>query len=282
MIMSMKQKQLSVIILTLNEEVNLPHCLESLSDLSVDIFIVDAGSTDKTLEIARQYGCNICTHPFDNHAAQLNRALEALPINTPWIMRLDADERLTPELVKELQHILSKRDTPYSGFQVRRRVYFWGKWIRYGGYYPTWLLRVWRSGSAYCEHTLMDEHMVLIQGRSGKLKNDIIDENRKGLGFWTNKHNHYADNEVHKIINQTSEQAVPQGQAGAKRWAKKHLYGRSPLFVRAFIYWFLRYILLLGFLDGRAGMVFHFLQAFWYRFLIDAKYYEHRTRVREK
>ncbi len=280
--MQTDQNLLSVIILTCNEEVNLPYALKSLASLNVDIYIVDSGSQDKTLEIAREYNCKISTHPFDNHASQINRALEALPIKTPWVMRLDADERLSPELINELKQILSDQNNTHTGYLVKRRVYFWGKWIRFGGYYPVWLLRLWRHGDAVCESSHMDEHMILKHGTAGKLQNDIIDENRKGLSFWTSKHNHYADNEVRDILKNDQEHRHLTGQSARKRRLKKQVYGRSPLFLRAFLYWFMRYILLLGFLDGRAGLVFHFLQGFWYRFLIDAKFHEHQMQIKDE
>lgn len=272
---------ISTIILTKNEELNLPTCLASLQNLELDIFIVDSGSTDRTLEIAQEFGCQIFHHPFENQARQLNWAIENLPIQTPWIMRLDADERLTPELVAELQQILPKTPKDISGYQVKRRVFFMGRWIRHGGYYPTWLLRIWRNGCGTCEQLWMDEHIVLSQGEVANLQHDIIDENHKGLTFWTEKHNRYADREVKDLLLSKGEKSSDQllqsnsySQASQRRWVKKNLYGRSPLFLRAFIYFLLRYTIGLGFLDGKQGLVFHFLQGFWYRFLVDAKIYE--------
>ncbi|MEM7063168.1 MAG: glycosyltransferase family 2 protein [Cyanobacteria bacterium P01_B01_bin.77] len=271
---------ISVIVLTKNEEPNLAICLDSLKILDADVYIVDSGSTDGTLDIAKQYGCKIFENPWKNYATQLNWALSALPINTPWTMRLDADERLTPELVTELQQLLPNSPDSIGGYQVKRRVFFMGRWIRHGGYYPTWLLRIWRSGIGTCEQLWMDEHIVLSEGKVVNLQNDIIDENQKGLTFWTDKHNRYADREVLDIL---ADHAPTDGnlldvqqfsQAKQRRWVKTSLYNRFPLFLRAFIYWLLRYTIGLGFLDGLEGLIFHFLQGFWYRFLVDAKIYE--------
>ncbi|MFQ4140795.1 glycosyltransferase family 2 protein [Chlorogloeopsis sp. ULAP02] len=278
----MKIDLLSVIILTKNEELNLPTCLGSLQKLNAKIFIVDSGSTDRTVEIAQKAGCQVFNHPFENQAKQLNWAIENLPITTNWIMRLDADERLTPELVEELESILPKTSNGITGYQVKRRVFFMGRWMRHGGYYPTWLLRIWRNGTGTCEQRWMDEHMILSKGKIANLQHDIIDENQKGLSFWTDKHNRYAEREVKDILNISVEQddfLLKKGQfsqASQRRWVKKNLYARSPLFLRAFLYFLLRYIVGLGFLDGKEGLIFHVLQGFWYRFLIDAKIYELR------
>jgi glycosyltransferase involved in cell wall biosynthesis len=270
----------SVIVLTKDEEKNLPHLLESLEGLDHELFVVDSGSTDRTVEIAEAAGATVLFHPFESQARSLNWALENLPLRARWTMRLDADERLTPELVVELNAILPQHAPDVTGLLVKRRVYFWGRWIRWGGYYPTWLLRIWRTGAATCEDRWMDEHMVLHDGRAEKLQNDIIDENHKGLGFWTAKHNAYADREVRDILANDARDSVAQviDQARGRRRMKAGLYLRSPLFLRALAYWFYRYIFRFGFLDGLPGLVFHLLQGFWYRFLVDAKLYELRLR----
>lgn len=271
-------KRLSVILLTHNEEANLPAALESIAPLDPEIFIVDSGSTDRTIRIARAAGAVLYEHPFRSQAQQLNWALETLPIRTGWVMRLDADERLTPELAAELATSLPDLPEDVTGLELNRRVYFWGRWIRHGGYYPSWLLRVWRAGAARCEERWMDEHIVLSHGRVARLSHDFIDENHKGLGFWTDKHNRYADREVRDLLAPAEGRSGgrPAGQAGRRRWVKEKLYARCPLFWRALVYWFYRYVIRLGFLDGTAGLVFHFLQGCWYRLLVDAKLYELR------
>ena len=277
---------LSVIVLTRDEEANLGLCLESLAGLGAQVFVVDSGSTDRTRDMALLAGCTVVEHPFENYARQFNWALETLPLRTAFVMRLDADERLTPELARELAATLPTLPGRIGGLLLKRRVYFWGRFIRHGGYYPTWLLRVWRRGQARCEERWMDEHMVLAQGEPGTLRHDIIDENHKGLTFWTAKHNRYADREVLDLLaleqrgqKEPGEDAdAPAGQAGRRRWAKVNLYARSPLFLRAFFYFLYRYVARLGFLDGVPGLVFHFLQGFWYRFLVDAKLCEARRK----
>lgn len=264
---------LSIVILTRDEEANLPFALESLAGLGADLFIVDSGSTDRTLDIARAAGCTVVAHDFTTHARQLNWALDNLPIRTDWVMRLDADERLTPELVAELHEKLTAMPADVTGLMLKRRVYFWGRWIRHGGYYPLWLLRIWRHGAARCEDRDMDEHMLIARGRIGELDHDIIDENHKGLGFWIDKHNRYSDKEVAALRSAAGgADAARAGDAIArKRFLKDRIYGPAPRFLRAFLYWSFRYFIQLGFLDGKAGFVFHFLQGFWYRLVVDAK-----------
>ena len=265
---------LSVIILTKDEERNLPIALESLNALSPSVYVVDSGSSDSTVGIAERAGARVFFNPWQNYASQFNWALEHLPISTPWVMRLDADERLTPELSVELAHALKSAAQDISAFEIKRRVYFWGRWIRHGGYYPTWLLRVWRTGLGRCEDLWMDEHIEISTGSVGRLASDLIDENHKGLGFWVDKHNGYSDREVKDILERQGDGNRLKGQAARRRLAKTLVYGNAPRFLRALLYWFYRYFLRLGFLDGRAGFVFHFLQGFWYRLLVDAKLYE--------
>lgn len=264
---------LSVLILTKNEEHNLPFALASLSGLQADVFVVDSGSSDRTIEIALAAGCRVVEHDFTTHARQVNWALDNLPIASDWVMRLDADEWLTPELVAELREKLTHLPPEVTGLMVRRRVYFWGRWIRHGGYYPTWLLRVWRLGAARSDDRDMDEHMLVRRGRIARLDHDIVDENRNGLGAWIDKHNLYAEKEAATLSRGGGETDIAHAghTVARRRFLRNTVYGNSPRYWRAFLYWIFRYIFQLGFLDGRAGLVFHFLQAFWYRLLVDAK-----------
>ena len=152
-----------------------------------------------------------------------------------------------------------------------------GKWIKHGGYYPTWILRLFRRGMGKSEEREMDEHIVLISGRAAELKNDFIDNNRKNLEFWIDKHNKFSSREVVQILDPKKAGDFEGNRLGGKvasRRALKNRYLKMPLFWRAFIYFIYRYFFRLGFLDGKEGLIFHFLQGFWYRFLIDAKIYE--------
>lgn len=279
---------ISVIILTYNEEQNIRHCLESIRGLVNDIFIVDSYSTDKTLEIAKKYTDKIYQHAFKTQAEQFNWALDNVPLKTEWIMRLDADEMVMPELTEEIKEVLGdweagRLGSDVTGMYIKRRVYFMGRWIKHGGYYPTWLLRVWRKGKARYEERAMDEHVVLSEGKTIQLKHDIIDWNRKGLSFWVEKHNQFASREMRAILATNDglklnpsylDTSFFSSQEKRKRWLKEKLYHHLPLFIRSFLYFIYRYFFRLGFLDGKEGFIFHFLQGFWYRFLVDAKIYE--------
>lgn len=272
---------ISIIILAYNEEANLEKCLKSVSEWASEIIVVDSYSTDKTLEIAEKFGCVIASHPFKNQAEQFNWALDNLKIKSEWIFRLDADEEITPELWKELENIIPNVNEETAGFYIKRKMYFMGRWIRHGGYYPAWFLRLWRNGKARSEEVEVDEHIVLLEGKSEKLKNDFIDRNLNGLDFWTSKQNNFSGKQVKVILNEEKERLKVESnlfgsQAERKRWIKKNIFLKMPIFFRSFAYFIYRYIFRLGFLDGKEGLIFHFLSAMWYRFLVDAKLYEYR------
>ena len=305
---------ISLIILTRDEEVNIGKCLESVKDWVFEIFVVDSFSTDSTAQIAKGYGANVVVHPFENQAKQFNWALDNLKINNEWILRLDADEEMTKELWQEIAEKLDKMNyeiqnqyentkvrnanDKINGFYMKRRVYFMGRWIKHGGYYPTWILRLFRNGRGRSEDREMDEHIVLTRGRAEKLENDFIDRNLKGLGFWINKHNTFATREANVVMKTLEHESMKtsghenikalkqdiEGPPALRREAKERYY-RLPPFLRVFIYFFNRYFLRMGFLDGKEGFIFHILQGFWYRFLVDAKLYEAKkqksTRARE-
>ena len=277
----MNSSGVDLIVLTYNEELNLAHCLRSVQGLVQNIFIVDSGSTDRTVELACQYGAQIVIHPFKNQAEQFNWALENLPIQSKWILRLDADEYLSPELRDEIGEILPTLPSSITGIYLRRRLIFLNRWIRHGAYYPIWLLRIFRPGKAQSELSEMDEHIVLLEGESMQLKHDFSDHNRKGLSAWTIKHESYASRQARTLLR-LQQQVGSEGvkprlsgiQAERKRWLKRNFYGRIPLFARAFFYFIYRYFLRLGFLDKVPGLIFHFLHAGWYFFYVDAKLYE--------
>ncbi len=273
---------LTVIVPTYNEEVNLPKCLKSISKLDASIFIVDSGSSDKTTEIAKAFGATVVDGLWNSFSEKLNWSIDNLPIETPWVMRVDADEHLTDDLIDEigitLPHVLSE----VTAFEIKRRMAFLGRWIRHGGIYPSWQVRLWRTGKARFEMRNLDEHM-LIEGKVGRLTNDFVDENLKSLATWIDKHNVYSDREKEEILQcGTGNWGNLQGQARIKRILKEGVYYRFPLFLRPILYWIWRYFFRLGFLDGRPGLIYHFLQGFWYRFLIDAKIFERHLSKEKK
>lgn len=272
---------LTVIILTKNEESNIEKCIKSLNGIAERVVLIDSGSTDKTLEKAAKLGAESYFHEFSNHASQLNWGLENIDISTEWVMRMDADEELTRELAEEIENKLSVLDKKISGIFLRRRIYFMGRWIRHGGVYPTMILRIFRKNKAFCEQTDMDEHFVLKEGASATFKYDFIDNNTKSLEWWINKHNWYSGKEMSEYLSKKektfNDEVRPRlfgSQAERKRWFKYMFYYKTPLMRRAHWYFIYRYFFKLGFLDGKEGLIFHFLQGYWYRFLVDAKIYE--------
>jgi len=279
---------LSVIILTYNEEKHIERCIKSLLPIAKNIFIIDSYSTDKTVQIAESLGAKVYQNPWKNYATQFQWGLDNCPIDTKWVMRMDADEYILPELADEIKNKLGSLDDEVSGIYIKRRVYFKDKWIKHGSYYPTWLLRIWKHSDGRMEQRWMDEHIKLSGGKTIQFENDIVDDNLNDLTWWTTKHNNYATREAVDILNIIYEfleyDEIPANFFGTqeqrKRWLKKR-YAKLPLFTRPFIYFVWRYIFKLGFLDGKQGLIWHFLQGFWYRFLVDAKIYEMEMRVKK-
>ncbi len=296
---------LTVVILTKNEEVNLKKCVESFKGVAKRFVIVDSLSTDNTKQVAKELNeklqeiggsLDFYENPWKDYATQFNWGLSNTNINTKWTMRMDADEELMPDLVQEIEEKLpqiEKRNEDYekadqlenkiTGIILRRRVYFMGRWIKHGGRYPEHLLRIFETGKAICEQRIMDEHLILSEGRTVDFSKDIIDNNTKDLTWWTNKHNWYSSREVldHQMTvkkqleeSELLENGTSTKQAKRKRAIKNGGYYKLPKFFRSHLYFFYRYYVRLGFLDGPEGKIFHFLQAYWYRFLVDAKMYE--------
>jgi glycosyltransferase involved in cell wall biosynthesis len=272
---------LSVIILTHNESKHIGRCIKSLLEITDKIFIVDSFSSDDTVAIAESLGATVVQNPWVSYSFQFNFGIANNPFNTAWLMRMDADEYITPELAAELNSSLAQTPAQVSGLYVKRRVIFMDKWIRRGGYYPIWLLRIWRSGIGTCEELWMDEHIKLSSGAVANLKHDIVDHNLNNLTWWTQKHNNYAIREVIDLLNIKynfdSKPTVDPNFWGSQEQRTRYLkvkYSKLPLFTRPFIYFGYRYFIKLGFLDGIKGIIWHFLQGFWYRFLVDAKIYE--------
>ena len=176
---------LTVVILTKNEENNLRKCIESFKGIVKRFVIVDSYSTDGTKalceELSKSVNLDFYENKFIDYATQLNWGLTNTNITTKWSMRMDADEELTPELVKEIEEKLPYIEDNTKGIVLKRRVYFMGRWIKHGGKYPELLLRIFRTGYGSCEQKLMDEHMILSEGDTTTFKYDIIDNNNKNL-----------------------------------------------------------------------------------------------------
>lgn len=283
----MNKLPITAIVLTFNEEKNIENCLKSIHDFVHEIFIVDSYSTDSTVEIVKRYTNKIIQHPFENYSKQRNWALENLPINYEWILNLDADHRVTKELKVELQSIFSNKiSDELKGFMASRRTIFLGKWIKNGGHYPAYHSVLFRKGYGMCEDRLYDQHFV-VNGKTVVLKGDIEDIVTDSLTKFVERHNHWATLEAEEIIKEDQKQQdtiKPSllGNPIQRRRFYRKVFNLSPLFLRSFLYFIYRYFLRFGFLDGKEGLIFHFLQGFWFRFLIDAKIYELKATYKSK
>ncbi len=273
---------ISVIILTYNEEIHIRRCLENVNRFASKVFVVDCFSTDRTAEIATDLGAEVVEHKWPgNQAAQFNWALNNLPISTQWVLRLDADEYLLPELVQELQDKLPSLPDDVSGVIFNRRHIFMGEWMK-RGIYPVKLLRAFKYGKGLCEQRLMDEHILLTEGRAVEFEHDFCDHNLNDLSWFCHKHVNYAIREAVDLLDieynltgaaETDENKGISRQALSKRM-KKHKYARQPLFWRSFAYFCYRYFFKGACFDGKIGFIWTFLQGWWYRTLVDAKIFE--------
>lgn len=270
--------KIAVIILTYNESKHIGRCLENMRQVSDDIYVIDAYSTDNTVAIARQYNARIYQNKWVNHAHQFQWALDNCEIDTPWIMRMDADEYLEPALIREINERLPALPEEVAGIYLKRKVIFKDKWIRYGGFYPHILMRIWRNGKGSMEQRWMDEHIV-VAGKTLLFRENMVDHNLNSIHWWVNKHNNYAVREMVELLNikyqffAADERLLKAGngtsQAKRKRFLKEKVYAALSPGMRALFYFIFRYIIRFGFLDGYRGFLFHFMQGYWYRLLVD-------------
>jgi glycosyltransferase involved in cell wall biosynthesis len=274
---------LAVIILTHNEALHLDRALRAISTVASEIFVIDSGSTDRTIEIAIEHGATVLQRRWINYAYQFQWALDNAPITADWVMRLDADEVVEPDLAIEIADRLPKLPIGVAGVNLNRKHIFMGRWIRHGGRYPLLLLRIWRRGKARIEQRWMDEHMLLTEGRTVTFNGGFSDINLNNISFFVDKHNRYATREAVDVINQRRtlfrrdidlNHKNTSKMTSLIRFSKERIYNQLPFEVSATCYFLLRYIFQLGFLDGREGAIYHFMQGFWYRFTVGAKIVE--------
>lgn len=281
----MSSTSIAALILTYNESKHIARCIESLKGIVDEVFVIDSYSTDDTVAIAESMGAKVYQNPWKNYATQFNWGLDHCPIQSEWVWRIDADEYLEKT---KLNIASSLKDLPdeVKGVYVKRKVIFLGQALMHGGWFPVWHLKIWRFGQGRCENRWMDEHIKL-SGLGNTVQMDVVqvDENLNDLTWWVAKHNSYASRELIDLLDMKygifSENTVVPNLFGTgeqrKRWLKLR-YLNIPLFVRPVIYFIYRYVFLLGILDGKAGFVWHVLQGFWYRFLVDAKIFELKLR----
>lgn len=279
---------ISVIVLTYNEEQNIEACLESLAGWAGEIFVVDSGSTDSTVDIARRQGATVVNHPFENYSRQRNWAQENLPLAFDWVFHIDADERATPELVSSIRELFGHGDPAgWDGVLISRRTVFLGRAIMHGGHYPAWHLRLFRHRVGRCEDRLYDQHFV-VNGATRRVTGDLIDVITSDLTVWLTRLARWGAAEAEEELDSRGAGAKGRmiGRINGtpierRRWLRTAVYGRTPLFLRAFAYFVYRYFIRFGFLDGTEGLVFHFIQGCVFRFYIDAKIYEQGRRTHQ-
>lgn len=280
---------LAVLILTHNEEKHIGRALQAVAPFCSEVFVIDSLSTDKTVEIARSFGATVLSNPWSNYSRQFQWGLDNAPITADWIMRLDADEVIEPALAKEISKKLPKLGLDVAGVNLKRKHIFLGRWIRHGGRYPLILTRIWRKGQGRIEDRWMDEHIMVWGGRTVLFDAPFSDENLNDLGFFTDKHNKYATREAVDVLNQRYElfaqdevlrSDASSFQASVKRFIKERIYNSIPFPISTLGYFLYRYIFQLGFLDHREGLIYHFLQGYWYRFLVGAKVTEFDRELR--
>lgn len=269
---------LTVIVLTFNEEKNIEATLSAAKQLTDDILLVDSYSTDNTLNIAQNHQVHIIQNKFKTHTLQWKYAFENNPFENEWILALDADQVVSLELTNDIYSIF-KNGHKADGYFINRKMYFLGRWIRHGGYYPLYMLKMFRKQCVYLDEGELMEHHFYLNGQTAKLKGFITEANKnETLEFWLNKHIKYAKlqatEEASNLKDTVNRGSLFGDVAARKLFIRKRIWEKMPLFARPLVYFIYRYIFLLGFLDGKQGLIFHYLQAFWYRFTVDSLIYE--------
>jgi len=271
---------LTALVATRNEEKNLERCLRSLQGLAAQIVVLDSDSSDATVEIAQRFG-EVRNLAYDHSRIIpwiFQWALDNLELRGDWILILEADQAVTPELQSELRALLSRPEVTERGFFIRRRQIFRGTPIRFGGYGGKHLLKLFRRGFGQLDPEEQDTR-VYIDGPVGRLRAPIEEWNRKEdeILFFLEKHlryaNAFAKEELQRRQRGVSWKLEPRlfgNQDERTLWWKTRYYG-SPLFLRPFVLFGYRYFLRLGFLDGWNGFLFHFLGAFWFRLVVDVR-----------
>jgi glycosyltransferase involved in cell wall biosynthesis len=277
----------TVIVLTFNENRNLPACLASVAPWARRVVVVDSGSTDGTVDIAKGFGADVIVHPFETHSRQWMFALQSTGVSTDWVLALDADQRVSSELRDSITaFVASGAAAGTVGAYVRRRQIFRGRWIRHGGYYGKHLLKLFRPGAVMVDPSDLVDHHFRAAGPTTRLRGDLIEDNlnEADISVWIAKHNRYAALQAMEEVSRARRRAPapvaawPCATPDARTDRLKDIWRRLPLFVRPFVYFTYRYVLRLGFLDGKEGFIFHFLHAYWYRLLVDIKIDELRRR----
>jgi glycosyltransferase involved in cell wall biosynthesis len=268
----------SVLILTLNEEVNLAGCLESVRWCD-DVVVLDSYSDDSTVEIAGKYGARVVRRAFDHYAGQRNYALREISYRHPWVLMLDADERVPVELQREMQAAIGATGPNVAMFRMRRKDHLFGRWIRGSSGYPTWFGRLMRIGKVRVERAINEEYHADGEVRELEAHLNHFPFN-KGFAAWIEKHDRYSTLEAGmRLAGHVPTRAGDffSADATVRRRALKHTLYRMP--GRPLLVFIALYFFRGGFIEGRAGLTFSLLRA-WYEYMIDCKYFELQRRAR--
>lgn len=266
------QYKLVVVILTYNESIHIERAIKNVLGFADKIIVLDSYSEDNTTEIATQLGAAVIFRKFDDYKNQRQYAIDYCKNITQWMFFLDADEYLLEETKGEVLNAI--KNGGVFGYYLNRRAIFMGRWLKHGGYYPCYFMRLFQPNHATVDGEI-NEHIV-ITGKTKKLKHDIVDHNLKDIFSWTEKHNKYTTIEAKRLFaptisNKNTKRPNLRIQSNRKKWIRENIWDRLPLLFRPFIYFIYRYFFRLGFLDGKEGFIYHLLQGGWLWFLVDVK-----------
>ena len=276
-------ENLTVIVVTYNEENNIKDCIDSAKRITNKILVVDSFSTDETVKIVRSNDVELLSYEYISYADKRNWAQNNNPYETEWVFHMDADERISDEMFVWFKDDFDWISKKYDGVMFTRKSIFMGKFLKYGGMYPTYTARLFNTSTGHCEDKAYDQHFV-VDGTVRVEKLDILNDITPSLGKFIDTHNLYSNYEASEIaLNLSHKGAVKKrlfkgNPVERRRWLKSNIYYSAPLFMRPFFYFIYRYFIRLGFLDGKEGFIFYVLQSFWFRFLVDSKVYEMRKR----
>lgn len=272
---------LTALILSYNEEKHLERCINSVKNFSKRIIVIDSFSNDRTLDICKKYEVEVFQNKFINHAKQINWGLENININTKWILRIDSDEIASENFGKNIYKFFSNLPEEVSGLSINLKLIFFKKEITFGGVFPQRKVRIWKTDKGKCDDSWMDEH-INVEGKIFHFNEDLTDINLNDISWWINKHNNYATREAISFFLNQKNKSIPKNiilSSKLNKFFKFKVYYNFPIGIRAFILFIYRYILRLGFLNGWQGLVFHSLQGFFFRFLIDVKIKDIKTKI---
>jgi len=267
---------LTAIILTRNEEINIADCIKSLDGFAKRCVVVDSFSTDKTVQIARDMGAEVVQHAFESHSRQFNWALDNIKIDTAWVLRIDADERMTPGVVREATEVMENADEDLCGITMQAVMYMLDKPLKHGMAKKRKMM-IFRNGAARSEERNIDEHTVLLRGRNVSIKAMFEHYDFKSIDHFVRKLNWYASREVMDVMEDNfagTAEKMQDKKISRTRKLKGGVFYKAPMFIRAWMLFIYCYIFRLGFLDGKEGLIYNFLYAYMYRFVVDAKLYE--------